>query len=192
MRFLVLAFVIICLLQVAIFTPPALADAIYSYTGNAFDNFSNDASKSMTGVSGSFTMAAALAPNQPYQAIFPVSYSFTNGIFTWTMANSNPGVVGTGGISVATGASGQITQWYFRFVDEQNGEVVSYTISGGYDISLMYSGGQFGYMQAWNNGSPGNWTGPVGGGSPAPLPPSLLLLAPGLAGLAAVRRRFKK
>ena len=82
------------------------ASVIYSYAGNNYETFEvgsiYDTSMS---ISGSFTLPGALAPNSS-GPIVPASYTFTDGIFTYTELNSTFNIQ-----HLATNASGEITEW---------------------------------------------------------------------------------
>jgi hypothetical protein len=104
---------LLAVLAVVLLVPaaPAFAQAVYSYQGNNYDQsvvpgptFNN----SMR-VTGSFELTLALPPNLLLTSIGPpqlVDYSFSNGVFTFTPANST-----ICDFQIATGPAADIVQW---------------------------------------------------------------------------------
>jgi hypothetical protein len=170
---------LICSLFVLAFAASARADEIYTYTGTLF--------------SGSLTLAQALPASSTTSVQFPAvpgwtdvsSWSFTNGVVTWTNLNSN--ILGT----LTTNSSSQIVQW---------------TLNGGSAIvgsnTFQWSSSDVGcalHMLTCSdsiaeNGTtiaksaPGSWN--MTATSTVPESSSLLLLSIGLASLVMVRRRL--
>jgi hypothetical protein len=90
----------------------ARADVVYTYTGNPFTNFGGtDACPSTCAITGSFTVAQALADNLSYDALVanvtPLAFSFTDGVHTLTQA-SDPAQAF---FSIGTNGSGAIDHW---------------------------------------------------------------------------------
>lgn len=90
---------------------PAFGQTTYSYQGNNYNAFPvpGPTFDNTMSVSGSFVLTLPLPPNLAYTGIgIPqlTDYSFSNGAFTFTPANSVPC-----DISVATGPDGSIVQW---------------------------------------------------------------------------------
>ena len=82
------------------------ASVIYSYVGNNYDTFDvGSIYDSSMSISGSFILPGALAPNFSGPVV-PVSYTFTDGIFTYTELNSTLNIR-----YLVMNASGEITQW---------------------------------------------------------------------------------
>jgi hypothetical protein len=85
----------------------ARADTTYSYTGNTFNDFRNGGTCPPTcNVTGSFTVAAPLAPNLPLTEITPISFSLTSSLVTLTDGDPSGS-----NLAVATDASGAIVAW---------------------------------------------------------------------------------
>ena len=99
---------------------PSLWATTYVYTGAPYTGVLNFTSPCGAGpcanyvvgekIIGQFTTAAPLAPNLTNQNVFPsmTSYSFTDGIDTYSSANPNSRV---DNLVVSTDASGTITAW---------------------------------------------------------------------------------
>jgi hypothetical protein len=68
--------------------PLAHAAEVYAYLGSNFTTVSGIYTTSDY-VSGEFTTLTPLDPNLVNQSITPASYSFSNGVFDWTDANSS-------------------------------------------------------------------------------------------------------
>src|SRR5271154_1873836 len=82
------------------------ADTTYTYTGNAFDTFFGDSTcGSLCDITGSFTVAAPLTPDANYY-FTPLSFSFTDGITTFTQSD-----VTMADFGVVTNSLSQIVGW---------------------------------------------------------------------------------
>lgn len=187
---------------------PALAqaDTTYTYTGNAFNQFSGTDSCSggigECSLQGSFTVVNPLAPGLNDSAITPESFSLTDGNTTISNANVDPGSFGLG---VTTDASGTITGWVFRADDGLHPPVYGASYTGlstcvnvlqcgiGYPpvdesyIGVEFVGGAPG--QAWVMNDTGTWSESP---SDTPEPSSLLLLTTGLFALGILALRERK
>jgi YVTN family beta-propeller protein len=86
--------------------PLSSAHTTYSYVGNAYNQFGGTfACPPVCGIKGSFTVATPLAPNANYY-FTPLSFSFTDGLTTFTPSN-----VTASGFGVVTDSLSQITGW---------------------------------------------------------------------------------
>src|ERR1700678_2331892 len=95
-------------LAACILTLPLMASSVtYTYTGNDF-NITTFPYTTSDSVSGDFTPATALGDDLSDMAITPATYSFTDGVQTFT--NASPPSTVT--FDVSTGATGAITEWY--------------------------------------------------------------------------------
>jgi hypothetical protein len=87
------------------FAPKALADSgtTYNYVGNTYNTFYGASTcPPLCGITGSFTVAAPLTPDANYY-FTPLSYSFTDGLTTYT-----PLDVTSSDFGVVTNSLGQI------------------------------------------------------------------------------------
>ena len=171
-------------------TVPLAADVTYTYTGNDFTIATSPYTHSDS-VSGFFTLAAALNDNFS-GAITPTSYSFTDGVQTFT--NASPPATVT--FEVDTGASGNITEW-FVFLQNTNASLLTNTVSTGSGADFVAIDRDFGNVpvgQGEGQGAvlsdAGTWemSGP-GSGSTVPEPRNVAwLLAFGFAGVVTVQK----
>jgi hypothetical protein len=190
------------LLACALFTiglaPSASADAVYTYTGNAFTSFSGvDSCTSGVGecsISGSFTLSSPL----PDSATFPTSptptkYSFTDGTNVWTPSNSSLAYFEFG-----TNAGGNIDAWIISIYQATNPEETLYTCGSsvcgssfhytGYDNSQFVETSPFSVLgNALVTNTPGTWTESSTTGVAEPS--TLLLLSSGV-GLGFIKRKL--
>lgn len=172
------------------------ADETYTYSGNKFTSFSGTAAcPSVCGISGSFTLASAL----PDDAAFPTSptpltYSFTDGSFTWTPSNSSLAVFEFG-----TNSSGGIDAWIISIFQTTNVEDTLYTCGSsvcgssfhytGYDNSQLVQRSPLDILaNALVVNNAGTWVASASAGT-VPEPSGLLLLGMGIIGLSSIRRR---
>ena len=93
------------LLSLALLTPCAHADAIYTYIGQPFI-FALPPYTTDDFVSGSFTTAAPLAPNLSDVYVDPIAFSFNDGVHTRTSLQT-----GYREFLLSTDADGNLTSW---------------------------------------------------------------------------------
>jgi hypothetical protein len=152
----------------------------YTYTGNDFQTATSPYTLTDF-VSGFFTVASPLGDNLALGAITPTSYSFTDGVQTFSSASPPSGVT----FKVATDASGNLNGW---FIDLQSGvNFVSTATTPNQEDQGTSGGGA-----ALNFFDEGSWQASAsgGGGSTVPEPGYAVLLAVGLVGIAVVRRKL--
>jgi hypothetical protein len=120
LKFFALAFSLLMSLA----APTSAAVVVYTYTGNNF-NFFNNSGSGFTGVtyaagdhiSGSLTLASALAPNLTFAAVTAIDFSFTDGHHTFTPANTNFAPPYNSAFYFSTNAVGVISDWSLRLID---------------------------------------------------------------------------
>ena len=114
----------------ALSVAPNLWAQTYTYTGNTYTSFGDFTSPCGTGpcenyaagqkISGKFTTASPLAPNLTNANIFPnvTSFSFTDGVNTYSSADSNSRALE---FQATTDPSGNITDWHLQLDHWQSG-----------------------------------------------------------------------
>ena len=162
--------------------------ATYTYTGHQFSYVGTG--PDVTHVSGSFTVASALAANSVLQ-LLPTTFlslSFTDGRVFWDTSNYFQDNVNDI-FSLTTDGDGHIAAWNIVLLNGGPyptpgfGIISTCTacnIGRASDGTNLYNN-----YNAYNFNSPGTWTG----GSTVAEPSSLALLLVGLAGFRATRKR---
>jgi len=196
------------------FTQFAHADTTYYYQGAALTDsgiFSCVGGIGECALSGQFTVAAPLGDSLSYGLIVPSSYSFTDGVYTYS--STNPSVYNTE-IYLSTDASGDIETWSVT-IDATTfvpGGRINNTLTSSYQPAL-YGGGEdrstavttfvdpdngAGSALSTNNDTPQVTPQGVWGLEPPSLPPvptpeprTSLLLGTGLLSLMGIGLRRK-
>jgi len=178
-------------LAACILTLPLMASSVtYTYTGNDFtiNTFPYTTSDS---VSGYFTLATALGDGLSDVAISPVTYSFTDGVQTFT--NAAPPSTVT--FDVSTSATGAITEWYI-LLQNPYAPGQTYDVETADGLAETRDFGEFPEGAGVGQGvilfDPGTWVQSGGGTSPTPEPGYLGLIALGLVGIGVVRRKMQR
>ena len=182
---LIVAFVATCALACA---PSATADEItYTYTGNQFTSFGGSATcPTECNITGSFTLSAPIPSN--FSGFFvPDSFSFTDGLVTFTKANATSFAFG-----FITDSLGDLTAWNLNFIDPSISMFVGTGTSAICPMNCTVTDGSFApsgpnpinYAQVVDD--PGKWSSAI---TATPEPSTFVLLGTGILGLAGMARR---
>ncbi|MGO9095872.1 MAG: PEP-CTERM sorting domain-containing protein [Bryobacteraceae bacterium] len=199
------AFALAVIIMAVFCAPSANADYTYTYTGNDFDWFvTNDANGVTFGMSpwtaadsitGWFTTSEPLEAGVTWQDIYPLSFSFSDGIETYA---SGDDLLPGSGIAVGTDPQGQIDAWSFGFETPgpggPDGDWTSILSSTTCPWSIMCGGdyvmldlGDYGLWDTEAQAPLGTWSGTEG--SPTPEPSSVWLMSTALLALAFLARK---
>ena len=175
----------------------------YKYVGYQFSTWFDSGCPPECNVTGEMTFANPIPSNLSWPtSLFsvdpPLSFSFTDGLNTYTSANANfedlYGLAPCNSIPcVSTGPYQNIEYWGFALVDTAGLELVSLAVlrsNGlilGHDLVVINS--PFGLNAQAASDSPGMWSGPFQNQSPTPEPVTLFLVSTGLIGVLGVSRR---
>jgi hypothetical protein len=156
---------------------PAIADTVYTYTGNSFTLIDGPSYSTSGKISGSLDLATPLESNLYVDPVTPVSFSFSDGSDLFSDVNS------TAFFGFSTDASGKIIGWDIAIYDSAlvifTENVGQYVFDSAYNITTG--------SDAFNFNEPGLWV--VSNTSPVPEPSSFALLATGVLGAAGILRR---
>jgi hypothetical protein len=175
----------------------ALADTMYTYTGNPFTGGYGPAPGGLPqlpfttsdSVSGWFTVSTPLGHNLLLTPITPSGFSFTDDVTTFT----NKDVLGIATFSIATDANGAISNWAIELLDpdgvtglETDDECISI-----YSCQSIEDFGEIGPFDAFFEadvfGHQGTWTSSMTTPSTVtPEPRSIVLLGFGALGLVGI------
>lgn len=181
------------LAAVVVFVLPissALADTVYTYTGNTFTLGLFDGPEppftTSDFVSGWFSVAAPLGANRSFDYVSLLAYSFSDGVDT--MTNNDPTAYFD--FRVATDSTGAIDLW---IIDLETPDI----FVGSYNNISLYPIDDFGVAPGENVGAnrddPGTWTSATTPSAVTPEPSSLFLMGSGVLGLVGVaKRRFTR
>lgn len=164
---------------------PAFADTTYTYTGNpvgaALNGFNPLSCGGPCTITGSFVTASPLGDSFAFNSIVPESYSFTDGIQTYTNTNSSPSL-----FYVGTDASGDVVNTNIELViggpvTPTSGSLIAmYNPPGnGWSSDEIIESGNGAY-----NLDTGTWAI-----TDTPEPSCLFMLSSGLAGLGFMKRK---
>ena len=171
----------VVLASVMVSAIPANADTIYTYTGNVFTLATGPYTTSDF-VTLTFDLPSPLAAGLFDHFFTPTSYTISDGVQTYTAANS------TGSFSVTTtNLTAQILHWDMLVSNIVNGSDFIRTTDGG-DIGTFITAG--GSVVLGDNTRPGTWT--QSSGVVTPLPAALPLFAGGLGALGLLGWRRKR
>jgi hypothetical protein len=166
-----------------VLSAPLLADTVYTYTGNDFNTFSSPTVfTSADSLTGSFTVATPLGANLEVQ-LQPVSFSFSDGVETFTQANTTA----SSNLVVFTDASGDILAWDISLISSDSTNVLTSDdnfIDEGF--ALVNGVAESGFVEH----DSGTWSVlETGDPSVAPEPSTLTFMATGALGLVGIMRR---
>jgi hypothetical protein len=148
---------------------PASADTIYTYTGNDFTSATGPYTTTDK-VTGTMDLATALGDNFGPGEIFPVSFSFSDGVQTFS--NVTPGIMADF-TNFSTNASGTIVSWSVNIINQTaTNEIFTSNVGG-----VSTDEGLHEPYVGLNDFDHGRWSSTVG--VPGPL------LGAGLPGLLA-------
>jgi len=157
-----------------------MASVVYTYTGNDFTSVTAPYATSDF-ISGSLTLELALAPDLSFSPITPLSYTFTDGIQSYSSDAPPPEF----SFDVGTDANGNIDQWYFLLgTGAPDNSFISTGTSA--DNDSLDNGAASGQ----NADDAGTWSSNLP--SVTPEPGSLTMVACALMAIGAVRRRSQR
>jgi PEP-CTERM motif len=168
---------------------PSMASSVYTYTytGNLFEAATGPYNTTSDAVDGSFTLSSPLGDDLSDAPFTPSSYSFTDGVQTFS-STSSPATEET--FDVFTSATGAITAWTVSLAGPADANSVSTFTSE--DVGMLDEGFD---GEGFNLGDAGTWAETVssgGGGSPVPEPGNVALIGLGLVGIGLVRRKLQQ
>ena len=176
------------LLFAFVLVPSASADTIYTYTGNAFDEYPSGE----WGIMFSMRVAQPLGPNLDSVSITPEYIRFSGYpsplISPFLRTSERCSFEGTQcEFEFSTGPTGVITQWNVFYRDSQDLFLWTYSLTG-YTLVDDYHSFDL-YCDRQNSNNPGSWSITTN----VPEPSTLLVFSTGLLTLlgAARRKRLK-
>ena len=171
----------------AMFPASSRADTIYTYTGNAFDTILSSPYTISESVSGWIDLSLPLGDSVGPQSIFPVSFSFSDGVQTIT--NNDYVTPPSFFDEIRTNASGDIVKWQIIVVNGVGGIIATINYNIGEVVDYAGVGGslEHGFFTDATTCSTcaGTWvvsTTTITGAT-TPIPAALPLFASGLGAM---------
>jgi hypothetical protein len=163
----------------------AMADTVYTYTGNQFNFLLGTACPPECNISGSFTLPSPIGDNVTGAFVTPTSFSFSDGLMTITQANAT----GFSFDHISTNSSGVIVGWNMEWMTAGYKMFSSTSPPGCTGCSVIdVTFNNAITIEAAIPNDPGRWTTTTT--SVVPEPSTLALFATGLVGVLT-RRRLK-
>jgi len=175
-------------LTACILTLPMMASSVYTYTytGNLFEAAYGPYNTTTDAVDGNFTLSSPLGDSQVNESVTPTSYSFTDGVQTFS-STSSPAADET--FKFSTSPTGTITAWTVDLGSASFNSVSTFTDEDEGALDEGFGG----YGE--NIADAGSWAVSVssgGGTSAVPEPGTVGLLSFGLLAICVAARKLQR